>query len=125
MIVLSSSEQWAPSSFHSAEGRKADILVQDFDLGEADLAQQVQLEEQRAGRVLLLDVGEHMVPVGFVLQPGQVLAVAPAHEFLDHRDRTLDQIEYPYRSARPECPVKRREDLPPLLVGTQVVKNRS
>jgi len=35
----------AASSLHSAEGRKADVLVQDFDLGEADLAQQVQLEQ--------------------------------------------------------------------------------
>jgi len=45
----------SPSALHSTEGRKTDVLVQDFDLGEADLAQQVQLEQQRAGRVLLLD----------------------------------------------------------------------
>ena len=37
--------------------------MQDFDLGEPDLAQQVQLKQQRAWRVFLLDVGEHMVPV--------------------------------------------------------------
>ena len=99
--------------------------MQDFHLGEADLAQQVQLEQQRAGRIFLLDVGENMVPVGFILQPGQVLAVTPAHEFLDRRDRTLDQIEDPHRAARPQCPVERCEDIPPLLVGAQVVHHRS
>src|SRR5262245_7821829 len=55
----------AALAFHSAEGGKADVLVQDFDLREPDLTQQVQLERQWAGRVFLLDVGEHMVPVGF------------------------------------------------------------
>jgi hypothetical protein len=34
------------------------VLVQDFHLGEPDLTQQVQLKQQRARRVFLLDVGE-------------------------------------------------------------------
>jgi hypothetical protein len=33
----------AASPLHSAEGRIADVLMQDFDLGEPDSAQQVQL----------------------------------------------------------------------------------
>ncbi len=33
------------SALHSAEGRKADVLVQHFDLREPDLTQQVQLEQ--------------------------------------------------------------------------------
>lgn len=38
--------------------------MQDFDLGEADLTEHVQLKQQWTWRVFLLDVGEHMVPVG-------------------------------------------------------------
>ena len=34
-----------PSAFHSAEGRKADILVEDIDLSKADLTKQLQLEQ--------------------------------------------------------------------------------
>jgi hypothetical protein len=69
------------------------VLVQVFDLRETDLAQRVPLERQRAERVLLLDVGEHMIPVTFVLQPGQVLAVALAHQPPGRRDRTLLLVE--------------------------------
>src|SRR5579883_3311896 len=83
--VCSLSRRWppffiefgSPSALHSAESRKTDVFVQNFDLGEPDLTQQIELEQQRTGRVFLLDVGEHMVPVGFILEPGQVLAVAP------------------------------------------------
>jgi hypothetical protein len=38
-------------------------------LDEPDLAQQIQMEPQRAGRVFLLHVGEHMVPVGLSFSP--------------------------------------------------------
>ena len=66
-----------------------------------------------------------MVPVGFVLQPGQVLAVSLTHQLLDRRDRTLDQVEHPHRAAGPQRPVEGREHVPPLLVGPQVVQDRS
>src|SRR5215471_17328769 len=52
------------SALHSAEGGKAKVLVQDFHLGEPDLTQQVQLKQQRARRVFLLDVGEYMIASG-------------------------------------------------------------
>src|SRR5262249_59850224 len=110
-----------PVAFHSAEGRKADVLVQDFDLSESDLSQKVQLEYERAGSVLLLDVGEHAVPVGFVLEPGQILAVLPPHELLDSGDRTLDQIEHPHRAAEAQRPVERCEDIPPFRVSPQML----
>ena len=78
--------------FHRTEGGEADVLVKNFDLGEPDVTQQIELEQERAGRVLLLDVGEHMVPVGFVLEPGQVLPVVTTHELPDRRDRTSDRL---------------------------------
>jgi hypothetical protein len=66
-----------------------------------------------------------MVPVGVVLEPGQVLPVLPPQESLDGGDRTLDQIEHPHRAAGPQRPVERREDLPPFRVGAQVVQHGS
>lgn len=52
-------------------------------MGEPDLAQQIQLEKLGARRVFFLDIGKYMVPIGFILQPGQVLAVTVAHELPD------------------------------------------
>src|SRR5438270_13996085 len=107
MVLLPFRENGAPSALAGAERRKAEVLVQDFHLCEADLAQQVELEEQRARRVLLFDIGENLVPVGFVLQPDQVLAIALAYQPPDRRNGTLDQIEDPHRSASPQRPMER------------------
>src|SRR5271157_659300 len=122
---LSSTENsCAPLALHSAQGRKAEVLVQDLHLGKPDLTQQVELKQQRSWCVFLLDVGEHLVPVAFVLEPGRVLAVPLAHQSPDRRDRTLDQVEDPQQAAGPQRPIEGCEDIPPLLVGPQVVQHR-
>ena len=53
---------------HGPKSSEAGILVQNFDLGKANLPQQVQLEHQRPGRILFLDVGEDLISVGFIIQ---------------------------------------------------------
>ena len=60
---------------HCTERREADVLVQHLDMAEPDLAQQVQLKCQRTRSVFFFDVCEDVISVGFVLEPGQVIAV--------------------------------------------------
>jgi hypothetical protein len=62
----------SPLLTYSPESREADVLVEDLNLVEPNLTQHVQLEQQGPWGVLLFDVGKDMVPVGFVLEPGQV-----------------------------------------------------
>src|SRR4051794_25133241 len=112
-------------SFHSAKGCKADVLVQDIDLNKPNLAQQVQLKEQRTWRVFLLNVGKDMVPVALIFQASQICTIALLHEALDCWHRTLNQIKHPEGAARPQCPVDGCEDRMPLLVCTQVMEHRS
>src|SRR5262245_57747509 len=111
------------SRLYSAKGREANVLVQDLDLGEPDLTQKVQLKKERSWGVFLLDVGEHMVPVRFVLEAGQVVAIPRPHQSLDRRDRTLDQIEDPDGAVRPQRTVERCENIPPFRVRPKVVQH--
>ena len=57
MVVLPSPERRTPSALHSAEGRKADVLVQDFDLGEADLG-----GADLSGATLSLEEAKNITP---------------------------------------------------------------
>lgn len=58
------------SLFNTPKGGKATVFVQDFDLAETDLSQQVELEQQRAGSVLLGNVGKDLIAVGLVFEAG-------------------------------------------------------
>jgi len=46
----------------------AERLVQHFDLLKANLAQEIELKGQRAGRVLTLDVCKDLIAIAFVAQ---------------------------------------------------------
>ena len=50
--------------------------MQDLDLCEPDLSQKVQLKNEWSRGVLLVDVGENMVPVGDIFEPDQVFAIS-------------------------------------------------
>ncbi len=89
-------------SSHRTERRKANVLVQDFDRAETDLAQHVELKHQRLRSVFLRDVCKDMIPVFFIFECCQVFAVFLVHQALDRRDRAFDQVENPEQAAGPQ-----------------------
>ena len=107
-----------------SKGREHTGLVQDLDLAESYLAQQVELVHQRPGRVFPGDVGEDGVAIGLVLQPDEVLAVAPSHHLLDRGGGVLDQVGNPDRAAGLERLEELREDGLPFRGGSEVVQHR-
>ena len=70
---------WPPMSpFHRSERGKAGVLVQDLDLVEANVAEQIELKDERPRRVLALDIGKHLLAVGVIPECGQILPIAAA-----------------------------------------------
>ncbi len=110
---------------HGTEGCETGVLVENIDLRKPNFPEQVQLEHKRPGRVLFLDVGKDLISVGFILQLRQIFAVATTHRGLDLGNRTVDQIEYPNRSARLQSPEELRKYGSPLRFVPQVVKHGS
>ena len=90
--------------FDGTESRKANTLVQNLDLHEPDSAQQVELVDERAGRVFFLNVVEHMVPVRLVLQRVRYSPyrwrITPLIAGIELSTRSKIQTDPPGRNAR-------------------------
>src|SRR5262249_55398192 len=113
----------AAPSLDSAEGGEATVLVQDFHLSEADLAQQVDLVKHGTRRVLLLDVGEHMLSI---LRPAQLLeacSISVPHHGLRLSGSMRHESRDPYGRSPSQRMVALSKDARPLAVLTQVVEH--
>src|ERR1035438_4313670 len=78
-------------SLPRAERGEEAVLVEDFNIRETRFPQQVELEHQRARRILFGDVGENVIAIGCVRKTREVLAVAFPHERLHARVGVFDQ----------------------------------
>jgi len=93
---------WKLAATSRSEGGEANVFVEDLNLGETDVAKEVELKHERARRVLFFDIGENVIAVGFVFEASQVFAIASPHQPLNFRKRALDKIENPQRAAGPQ-----------------------
>jgi hypothetical protein len=66
--------------------------VKQFDLGKADLPQEIKLPGNRSGRVFFVDVGEDLVAIAFPIQRCEVVTIARLHQFVDGSSFVSDHV---------------------------------
>jgi hypothetical protein len=98
--------------------------LQQFDVGEADAAEQVELIRDRSWRIFSVDVFEDSLAILGTAESFEVVAVPRPHQFLDRHGFLNHQIGDPKRSAG----TQHRDDLfkrgSPIFVVAQVMQHR-
>src|SRR5579872_55040 len=98
------------------------VFMKHLDALKPGIAHQVELEGKRARRILLLNVGEDVVPVGLIRERGQVFAIPAPHQRLDGRRIVRNEIGNPERAAESQRSEYPLEHVGPFRIRAQVMQ---